>query len=454
MTNTYIIPIPSGTPRRLATTWLLLAIASLIIAGLYSVLLVICRTPFLQDIFPLIDFFHIALIVHVDLSVLIWFLAFSGLFWSLNSTSRMAGPGWFAVVLSIIGSLIIALSPFLGAENPLMNNYIPILNDSIFFIGLVMFGLGFLMMHVRSLLTTAPFGKITQELGTLRFGMYTAAIISLVSMAAFAWSFFIIPHSVDDTQYYELLFWGGGHLLQFTHTILLLVSWLWLCGLIKLRVPVPPVVNSVLFGYFFIVALITPVIFLSYNIESYDFREAFTSLMKYGPIIPVTLIGLFVFLALFTNRGKMERTALPFRAALISSLLLFGAGGVIGFLIEGTNVTIPSHYHGSIVGVTLAFMGLTYHLLPQLGFKAPMPKLSHFQPYIYGLGNLLFILGLAWAGGYGIQRKTAGGAQGLVSVKEIASMILMGVGGFVAVAGGVLFLVICIVSVFRRNDSL
>ena len=40
---------------------------------------------------------------------------------------------------------------------------------------------------------------------------------------------------------------------------------------------------------------------------------------------------------------------------------------MIGIFIAGTNVRIPAHYHGCIVGVTLALMGLVYHLLPQLG---------------------------------------------------------------------------------------
>jgi cytochrome c oxidase subunit 1 len=39
-------------------------------------------------------------------------------------------------------------------------------------------------------------------------------------------------------------------------------------------------------------------------------------------------------------------------------------------MIRGVNVVIPAHYHGSIVGITLAFMGLAYVLLPRLGFAA------------------------------------------------------------------------------------
>ena len=66
-----------------------------------------------------------------------------------------------------------------------------------------------------------------------------------------------------------------------------------------------------------------------------------------------------------------DAAARPLRAALLASVLLFAAGGVIGIFISGSNVRIPAHYHGCIVGVTLALMGLVYHLLPRLGYAAP-----------------------------------------------------------------------------------
>jgi len=134
----------------------------------------------------------------------------------------------------------------------------------------------------------------------------------------------------------------------------------------------------------------------------------------------------------------------PLRMALGWSLLLFGAGGLIGFAIQGSNVKIPAHYHGSIVGVTLAFMGLAYHLLPQMGYAAPQGRLATLQPWLYGAGQLAHVLGLLWSGGYGVQRKVAGAEQVLRSTEQIAAMGLMGLGGLAAVAGGILFIVIVI----------
>jgi heme/copper-type cytochrome/quinol oxidase subunit 1 len=139
------------------------------------------------------------------------------------------------------------------------------------------------------------------------------------------------------------------------------------------------------------------------------------------------------------------------RSTLNSSVILFAAGGVLGFLIAGLDIVIPAHYHGATVGVTVAFMGLCYFLLPRLGFGPIPERMAFWQPYLYGGGQLLHIAGLAWTGGYGMQRKTAGAAQGIDQVSEIAGMGLMGLGGLISVIGGVLFLVICYKSIRARS---
>ena len=54
----------------------------------------------------------------------------------------------------------------------------------------------------------------------------------------------------------------------------------------------------------------------------------------------------------------------------------------------------------------------------------------------------MHIIGLAWTGGYGVQRKTAGLAQGVDRAGEIAGMGLMWLGGLISVIGGLLFLIV------------
>jgi cytochrome c oxidase subunit I len=81
----------------LARGWLWLGLAALVGSGLFSVLLVLARTPGVNAWLPGTDFFRTALVVHVDLSVLVWFFAIAGMLWSLNASRAAARFGWLAL---------------------------------------------------------------------------------------------------------------------------------------------------------------------------------------------------------------------------------------------------------------------------------------------------------------------------------------------------------------------
>ena len=87
-------------------------------------------------------------------------------------------------------------------------------------------------------------------------------------------------------------------------------------------------------------------------------------------------------------------------------------------------------------------MGVVYALLPSLGYATPDGLWARRQPWIYGGGQMLHIIGLVWSGGYGVQRKVAGAEQVLRSTQEVAGMGLMGLGGLIAIIGGFLFLAV------------
>lgn len=438
----YDIEIPEGAPRRLTIGWLSLALGSLVMGGVLTILIVLSRTPGIQEIVPWIDFFHTAIVVHVDLTVLVWFLAFAGVLWSLSGSHRGGRWGWWALWLCVAGAAIFAASPFLGAGDPLMNNYVPVLQNPIFFAGLGLFGVGFSLLVLRGLAYSRLRWDINND-GVLRFGLYTGLLAAVMAMTALGASYVLMPDTLSGQSYYELLFWGGGHVLQFTHTQLMLIVWLWLASVSGAALGLSPKVVLALLALGFAPVLLAPVIYFLYDVGSAEHLSAFTRLMEYGGGLAALPLGLAMTIGIIrAKRASPERS--PERMALICSIGLFAAGGVIGFLIREVNVTIPAHYHGSIVAVTLAFMGLTYHLLPRLGFQMPSPRLARLQPALYGGGQLMHVLGLAWSGGYGVQRKTAGVAQGLHGVPEIAGMALMGLGGLIAVIGGLMFLVIVI----------
>jgi heme/copper-type cytochrome/quinol oxidase subunit 1 len=296
----------------------------------------------------------------------------------------------------------------------------------------------------------------------LRFGLNASVVSTAVALLAFGWSFAVMPAGLDGKAYYEILFWGGGHALQFTWTLLMLVAWLWLASAGGARVPLSPRVALLMFTLALASVFITPYAYLAHDIATVEHRDLHTWAMRFGggvSILPVSLAVLIALAVDVVSRRRMRRSAsrepqrgsrselrscaqAPLRAALISSVLLFAAGGVIGIFISGNNVRIPAHYHGSTVGVTLALMGLVYHLLPQLGYRAVSGRLAVLQPFLYGAGQLMHIIGLVWSGGYGVQRKVAGAEQVLGSAAEVLGMGMMGLGGLIAIIGGVLFILV------------
>jgi cytochrome c oxidase subunit 2 len=73
------------------------------------------------------------------------------------------------------------------------------------------------------------------------------------------------------------------------------------------------------------------------------------------------------------------------------------------------------------------------------------------QFHFYGWGQLVFSIGMFVAGAAGVPRKTMGAAaQGLDSPLKKAAMFVYGLGGAVAVLGGVLFIALVLVRLLGR----
>ena len=443
--NQFTLPVPDSNARKLTTGWLLLGLFALVIGGLFTILVLLSRTPYFQEIIPWVDFFRTALVVHVNLTVLVWFLAFTGVFWSYTSSQRCLGCGWAALALCCLGTLIIVVSPFTGESYPLMNNYVPVLQNSVFFTGLIVFGLGFCLLVIRSCLTAFDSDNQTSGEASLRFGLFVAVVASLFAIGALILSYLGINEVFEGLAYYDRLFWGSGHIIQFSHTQLMLVAWLWLATVSAAVLRISPRVALLLFILGLQPVLAAPVIYIVFDVSDGDHLFWFIQLMKYGGAIAAVPIGIAVTLATLEKWRPAPGFEVE-RNALLFSILLFGVGGIIGFMIKGSTVTVPAHYHGSIVGVTIAFMGITFHLLPHLGFGKVSGRAARWQPGIYGTGQLMHIIGLAWSGGYNVARKSTEVQEG---VERVAGLGLMGLGGLISIVGGVMFLVLVYLAMKR-----
>jgi len=450
--DSFMLNMPEGRVRRVTIGWLLLSLGALVIGGLFSVLIVLSRTPYFQEIIPWADFFHTALVVHVDLTVLVWFLGFAGVLWSLNSSVRCLQCAWVGLILCVVGTIVITLAPFLGAAQPLMNNYVPVLQHPLFLYGLGLFGVGFLVLVLNGLFFSHAVGSTMSGEGALRFGLYTALIAGFISIIVLILSYIDMPVFATGAYFYELLFWGAGHTLQFMHVQLMLLSWLWMTTVAGVGLKLSPRAALIIFAIGLMPVILTPFVYLVFDLGATIHKETISLLMQYGGGLAALPIGLIITFGLLNKKRRNFNIGPEFNA-LVFSMLLFGVGGVIGFMISGSNVTVPAHYHGSIVAVTLAYMGITFHILPRLGFRPIVGKAATWQPVVYACGQLMHIIGLVLSGGYGVQRKTAGLNQGLDNLERIIGMGIMGLGGLIAVIGGIMFLVIVFKSMWPNKED-
>jgi hypothetical protein len=436
----YQLEIPGDFRRRLAAAWLMLGIAGLLISGLYVVLIVLSRTPWLEGMFPYQGFFHLAIVAHVDFSVLVWFAACGAMLWSLSTSARAPALAWTAFAISVAGAALMAVAPFQGGE-AVMSNYVPVLDTPAFLAGLVLFGLGFVLMAARAMAFPLPAGARLAPGGVLRFGCQSSAIAVLLAAAALLWSLLSLPSYLSGPQYFEALFWGGGHVLQFAWVQLMLVAWLWLAAAGGLRMPLTPRLVTLLLLLGILPAFLAVWAYLVHEVAGPGHRTFFVWLMAAGGGVAAGPLALALLHGWRHSRAPASTMERGFRSALWFSILLFGIGGGLGFMIDASNTVVPAHYHGCIVAVTLAFMAASLQMLPRLGFAAPSPRLVLLLPRVYGVGQILHVAGLAFSGGHGVQRKTAGAEQGLDGLAQLLGMSVMGLGGLIAISGGVIYLI-------------
>ena len=155
----------------------------------------------------------------------------------------------------------------------------------------------------------------------------------------------------------------------------------------------------------------------------------------------------------------------PAFSSMFISLIGFGFLGGISGVMMGTEqlnliihntIYVPGHFHATVViGTTLAFMGLTYFLIPTLFRREVMfPAMAKWQPYLFGLGMCGFSLFMMGAGTLGVPRRHwdisfAGNALGHEFPGTAwLMMALMGIFGLAAIVGGAMYLINTVGSVF------
>jgi hypothetical protein len=419
--------------RRLAGGWLLLALGALALSTLFAVLLIASRTPWFGSFFTSDDLFGRALVLHVGLAVVVWFMASAAAFWTLASGNAANALRWFALGLSGIGLIAMVLSLFIGAARPVLANYVPVLDHPVFLTGLALFIAGVAFTGAAA---AGGMRRRVIEGEAWSFGGLLAVIAAVVALGAWIASRAMADLSVDQARF-ELLAWGPGHVLQFLHVILLMSVWTILCE----KLLGQPAASRRWLRALLVLAAIPLLgvlfIYLAYPVNSIEFRRAFTLLMSFGVWPAAAALALRILFVL--KHAKRSVWKQPHAWALFFSAVLFLLGCVLGAMIEADSVMVPAHYHGTVGAVTLAYMAMGYRLLPAFGLQLRNSAMVRWQPLVYGSGLVILALALAWSGSLGVPRKTLHVDVMLQFPAYYAAMGLAGLGGLLAIIGASLF---------------
>ena len=391
-----------------------------------------------------------SLVVHVNLAMGTWFLScVAGLFCLLPSVRRTRFAPT-AVVLAALGAVVFTIPVFFSDASPILSNYVAALDHKLFLAGLVLFAAGVLLNFVdRRLLVGVPI-TVAADSGLpvdAQFAVRAAVWTFLLALLTFAGSSVTQEAGMTPLEYYERLFWGGGHVLQAFNTFGMLAGWLILLSGLTGRVTVQAKWAALLFGLMLLPHLAGP--WLTFGNHS---GRWFTRMMQYGLFPVATIILLAGIHSLWKYRDRLAPGAFesPAFIGLATSAAMTVAGFVLGAMITADTTLIPAHYHANIGAVSVAYMAVLLTMLPRLGGALRWPRLAAWQPLLYGVGQMTFVLGLAVAGTLGqAARKTYGGDQQLNLSAEWIGLIIVGIGGVIALAGGVLFIAVAGEAAFK-----
>ena len=439
--------------RRELLGWAWLAVGALGVAGVFAFLLALSRVPGMDTApFWPIEFFYKGLVIHVVFSLAIWLLTIFA-FLAARATLELAGDDMRAAPLGRIGQgAVLAAFPCLfipalvDSTQPQLLNYVPIIRHPAYDLGLFALALG-VLAPVARLFANVP-GR-SGAATPLAFAMCSGGFVYCVALLCFAIAGSLLARQGDLTSSRDLLFWGGGHVMQFVYAALMVTNWSLLARLSLGEKAIDGRVFRL--AILLIAALAIPAPFFYGLFEPFsDGQHDAFRLLQFGLSIPTVLFAV----SLVINAHALRPPSAwpwhdPAFFALVFSLALFALGGAMGFLITGSDTRTPAHYHAVItaVSVSCAGMVLTYGL-DALGRARPSAHATRILIGLYGGGQFVASIGMFVAGGYGAARKTPVGVGPLDAVAA-AGMAVHGIASLFTIAGGVAFIVVAARALWR-----
>jgi cytochrome c oxidase subunit 1 len=466
------------------------AVVFLMVGGLFGLSIALTRWPAVH-LLPA-DWFYLALTAHGLDVLLVWIIFFEMAVLYFASAillnCRLAAPrwAWAQFALMLVGALIVNVAVLKGNSSVMFTSYPPLQAAPSFYLGLVLFAVGALIgcaVFFGTLVVARDEKTYEGSVPLVTFGAITAAIIAVFTLACgaiiliptYLWSIGVI--SGIDPLMYKLVWWGMGHSSQQINVSAHVAVWYAIGAMVLGAKPISEKVSRMAFLMYILFLqlasahhmLVEPGVSSSWKIfnTSYAMYLAVLGSMIHGLTVPGAIEA--AQRAKGFNKGLFEwlRKAPwgnPAFAGMFLSLVMFGFLGGISGVVMGTEqinlimhntLYVPGHFHATVVaGTTLAFMAITYLLLPLIFRREVMfKKVAQIQPYLFGLGVAGISLFMMGAGTLGVPRRhwDITFADALVQFQFSPAAFLMlalnGLSAIVAATGGGMYIFVVVSTV-------
>jgi cytochrome c oxidase subunit 1 len=467
------------------------AVIFLAIGGLFGLLVALTRWPEVH-LLPA-DWFYLALTAHGLDVLLVWIIFFEMAVLYFASAillnSRIAAPrwAWTGFALMLVGALLTNIVVLQGGSSVMFTSYVPLKAEPGFYLGIILFAVGALIgcfVFFGTLVVARRERTYEGSIPLVTFGALTAAIIAVFTIASGAiiliptllWSVGLVSHI--DPLLYKTIWWAMGHSSQQINVSAHVAIWYAIAAITFGARPLSEKVSRTAFLMYILFLqlasahhmLVEPGFSSEWKIfnTSYAMYLAVLGSMVHGMTVPGSIEAAQRSRGLTKGMFEWLRKAPwgnPAFAGMFMSLVFFGFIGGISGVVMGTEqinlimhntLYVPGHFHGTVVaGTTLAFMAITYYLVPLVFRREIMfMKLAKLQPYLFGIGAAGISVFMMGAGTLGVSRRhwDMQFADAILPFDyPSAAFLMMGLNGMFAVlaaVGGIAFIVVVVGSVF------
>lgn len=467
------------------------AVVFLLVGGLFGLMVALTRWKAVH-LLPA-DWFYLALTAHGINLLIVWIIFFEMAVMYFASAvllgCRLATPkwAWAGFALMLIGAIVTNIAVLQGDSSVMFTSYVPLKAAPSFYVGVILFAVGALIgtfVFFGTLVVAKNEKTYEGSVPLVTFGATVAAIIAVFTIATGAiilvptllWSLGYVSHL--DTLMYRTIWWAFGHSSQQINVAAHISIWYLIAAVTLGAKPLSEKVSRgafLLYILFLQLAsahhlLVDPGISSEWKIfnTSYAIYLAVLGSMIHGLTVPGSIEA--------AQRKKGYTNGLfewlrkcpwgnPAFSGMFISLILFGfVGGISGVvmgveqinLIIHNTIYVPGHFHATVVaGTTLAFMAVTYLLIPLIFRREIMfPKIAQFQPYVFGLGVTGISFFMMGAGTLGVPRRhwDISQAEAILpyDFPGVANLLmgLNGMSALIAGLGGGMFILVAVGSIF------